>query len=171
MKAMKALATFLVLGFLTSLACSHKVSYKEQVENALEQAELEQVTVSEDQDENTITLGGTLHSAEAKNKAGAIATAVAGTRIIVNEIGVEPVGSESQAADIASKVDDDIEKNYKAALIPTDLNYQHIKFKATNGVLTLTGTVHNPAQRQYAENLAAKIPNVQQVLNQIDVKR
>jgi len=68
-------------------------------------------------------------------------------------------------------VDDEIETNYKAALISIDLNYQQIKFKATNGVLTLSGSVHNPAQRQYAENLAAKIPNVQQVLNQIDVKR
>ena len=167
---MKSIAT-LVLVTLTSVACSHKVSYKEQVERALEQAELQEVAVSEDIDKNTITLDGTLHSAEAKNKAGAIAKAVAGMRIIANEISVEPVGSEAQARDTAANVDDGIEKNYKAALIPTDLNYQHIKFKATNGVLTLTGTVHNPAQRQYAENLAAKIPNVQQVLNQIDVKR
>jgi osmotically-inducible protein OsmY len=83
----------------------------------------------------------------------------------VNEISAEPVGSESKAADTASKMDDVIEKNYKAALIPTDLNYEHIKYKSTNGVLTLTGRVHNPAQRQFAENLAAKIPVVQQVLN------
>ena len=165
-----SLAT-LLLATVTSVACSHKVSYKEPVETALEQAELQEVAVSEDIDKNTITLDGTLHSAEAKDKAGAIAKAVAGTRIIANEISVEPVGFESQARDAASKVDDGIEKNYKAALIPTDLNYQHINFKVTNGVLTLTGTVRNPAQRQYAENLAAKIPNVHQVLNQIKVKR
>jgi len=167
---MTALRTLLIFVSLASLACSHKVSYKEQVEKALEQAELQEVTVSEDQDKNTITLGGTLHSAEAKNKAGVIAKAVAGTRTVANEIGVEPVGSESQAAEVASQVDEGIEKNYKAAIVLTDLNFEHIKFKSVNGVLTLTGRVHNPAQQRYAENLAAKIPNVQQVLNQIEIK-
>jgi hypothetical protein len=36
------------------------VSYKGHVKKALEQAELKDVTVSEDQDKNTITLGGSL---------------------------------------------------------------------------------------------------------------
>jgi len=64
---MMPLAT-LVLATLTLAACSHNVSYKEQVERALEQAELQEVDVSEDIDKNTITLDGTLHSSEAKTK-------------------------------------------------------------------------------------------------------
>ena len=171
---MKAFATsFVISTLLLTLACSHRdnVSYKDDVKKALEQAELKDVTVSEDQDKNTITLGGTVHSDEAKTKAVDVAKAAANTRIIANEISVQPVGSESEAKDVASNLDDAIEKNYKAALISSGLEKQHVSFKAKNGVLTLTGSVHNANDRQHAEKLAAGIPNVQQVLNQIAVRR
>jgi hypothetical protein len=164
---------FLLASVLLLLACSHRenVSYKDDVKKALEQADLKDVTVSEDQDKNTITLGGTLHSTDAKAKAGDVAKTAANTRIIANEISIQPVGSESEAKDVASNLDDAIEKNYKAALISSGLAKQHVNFKAKNGVLTLTGSVPNANQRQRAEKLAAGIPNVQQVLNQIDVRR
>ena len=84
---------------------------------------------------------------------------------------MQPVGSESEAKDVASNLDDAIEKNYKAVLISSGLEKQHVSFKAKNGVLTLTGSVHNANERQHAEKLAAGIPNVQQVLNQIEVRR
>jgi hypothetical protein len=164
---------FVLAALLLSVACSHRgnISYKDDVKKALEQAELKDVTVSEDQDKNTITLGGTVHSEEAKAKAADVARAAANTRIIANEISVQPVGSESQAKDVASNLDEAIEKNYKAALISSGLDKQHIRFKAKNGVLTLTGSVKNANERQQADRLAAGIPNVQQVLNQIEVRR
>jgi hypothetical protein len=71
----------------------------------LEQAELKDVSVSEDKDKNTIALGGT-HSEEAKAKAGDVAKAAANTRIIANEISVQPVGSESEARGVTSNLDD-----------------------------------------------------------------
>ena len=164
---------FLLAPLFLSLACSHRdnVSYKDDVTKALEQADLKEVTVSEDQDKNTITLGGKVHSSDAKAKAADIAKTAANTRIIANEISVQPVGSESQAKDVASNLDDGIEKDYKAALISTGLDKRHVSFKAKNGVLTLTGSVRNANERQRAEKLAAGIPNVQQVLNQIEVRR
>jgi osmotically-inducible protein OsmY len=164
---------FLLAPLFLTLACSHgdNVSYKDDVKKALEQADLKDVTVSEDQDKNTITLGGNVHSSDAKAKAADVAKTAANTRIIANEISVQPVGSESQAKDVASNLDDGIEKNYKAALISSGLDKQHVSFKAKNGVLTLTGSVYNANERQHAEKLAAGIPNVQQVLNQIEVRR
>jgi osmotically-inducible protein OsmY len=84
---------------------------------------------------------------------------------------IQPVGSESQARDVASNLDDGIEKDYKAALISSGLDKQHVSYNAKNGVLTLTGSVRNANERQHAEKLAAGIPNVQQVLNQIEVRR
>jgi osmotically-inducible protein OsmY len=95
----------------------------------------------------------------------------ANIRIIANEISVQPVGSGSEAKDVTSNLDDAIEKNYKAGLIASGLDKQHIRFKAKNGVLTLTGTVKNANERQQAEKLAAGIPHTQQVLNQIEVRR
>ena len=74
---MKRIATVVLLvSVLLLMACSQRdnVSYKNDVKKALEQAELKDVTVSEDQDKNTITLGGTLHSGDAKAKAEEIAT-------------------------------------------------------------------------------------------------
>jgi osmotically-inducible protein OsmY len=157
------------------IACSGKtgdnVSYKDGVKQALQQAELTDVSVSEDRDKNTVTLSGTVHSDGAKSKAGDVAKGAAGNRIVVNEVSVQPVGGESDAKAIASNLDDGIEKNYKAALISNGLDKQHIDFSAKNGVLVLKGSVKTVAARQEAQTVAANVPNVQQVLNQIDVKR
>ena len=81
------------------------------------------------------------------------------------------MGFESQAKKIESNVDDAIEKNYKAALISKGLDKQSIHFKSNNGVLTLNGKVKSPAQRQQAEQVAANVPNVAQVVNEIEVNR
>lgn len=158
---------------LAGSACSRQsaANYKDSVKTALEQADLKDVTVSENAEKNTITLGGTLHSAEAKQNAENVAKVNAGARIVVNEVSVQPVGLESEARSIASNLDDGIENNYKAVLISKGLDKQHIKFDAKNGVLTLKGNVKTPAQRKEAELLAQAVPNVQQVLNEIDVKR
>jgi osmotically-inducible protein OsmY len=158
---------------LLGIACTNQnqATYKDAVTKALEQADLKDVNVSEDKDRNTITLGGTLHSDDAKEKATEVAKANAGQRIVVNEVTVEPVGQESEAKNVASNVDDGIENNYKAALISKGLDKEHIRFDAKNGVITLKGNVKTPAQRKQAEQTAQAVPNVQQVVNEIDVRR
>jgi osmotically-inducible protein OsmY len=156
------------------IACSTKsnpISYKSAVKTALEQADLHDVSVSEDASKNTITLGGTLHSDDAKTRAGDIAQSNAGTRVVANEISVEPVGNEGAARKMESNLDDGIESNYKATLISKGLDKQNIKFAAKNGVLTLTGSVKNPTVRKEAELLAQNTPNVNQVVNQLEVRR
>jgi hyperosmotically inducible periplasmic protein len=159
--------------FLATSACSKQPerTYKDSVKTALEQSDLKNVSVSEDTDKNTITLGGTLHSEDAKQKAANVAKANAGSRIVVNEVSVQPVGQESQAKNVTSNLDDGIESNYKAALIAKGLDKQSIRFDAKNGVLTLKGHVKTTSQRKEAEQLAQAVPNVQQVVNEIDVRR
>ena len=159
--------------FLAASACSKQPdrSYKDSVKTALEQADLKDVTVGEDIDKNTITLGGTLHSEDAKQSATDVAKTNAGSRIVVNEVSVQPVGQESEARKVASNLDDGIESNYKAALTAKGLDKEHIRFDAKNGVLKLKGSVKTASQRKEAEQLAQAVPNVQQVLNELDVKR
>src|ERR1700686_5540116 len=105
---MKAIASAFVVAtmFILAAACSanrpNDTSYKDQVKTALEQANLKDFTVDEDRDKNTITLGGTLHSNDAKTRAGEVARSVAPNRTVANEISVQPVGVESEAKDIAS---------------------------------------------------------------------
>jgi osmotically-inducible protein OsmY len=169
------LASTAFAALLVGVACSRNsndnISYKDGVKKSLEQAELTDVSVAEDRDKNTVTLGGTVHSDDAKAKAADVAKGAAGNRIVVNEVSVQPVGAESDAKSVASNIDEAIEKNYKAALISNGLDKQHIDFSAKNGVLVLKGNVKTVAERQLAQQSATSVPNVQQVLNQIDVKR
>ncbi len=169
------LLPFLALTLALSTAgCSQRaknVSYKDGVKKALEQADYKDVTVDEDRDKNTITLGGKLHSENAKQQASQVAQSASGDRTIVNQISVEPVGVESEARKIESNTDDAIEKNYKAQLIAKGLDKQNIRFDAKNGVLTLKGSVKDSHQREEAEQVASNIPNVAQVVDQIEVSR
>jgi len=164
----------LVLLLLASVACTQRannVSYGDAVKKALQKADLSDVTVTEDEAKNTITLGGKVHSEEAKQRAGDVAQSVAGNRIVANEISTEPVGSESAARKIEGNVDDAIEKNYKAGLISNGLDKQSIRYDAKNGVLTLKGSVKSTEQRHQAEQVASTVPNVAQVVNEIQVRR
>jgi len=164
-----------IAAILLCVACTDtrvsSTSYKDNVSQALEQADLKDVTVSEDKDKNTITLGGVVHSDDAKQKAAQVAQTAAGSRIVVNEVSIQPVGAESEAKTIASNVDGAIEKNYKAALVANGLDKQHIDYKAKNGVLTLKGSVKTPDERQAAQKVAASVPNVDQVVNELQLKR
>jgi len=163
-----------VLALLFTFACSQRqnsVSYRDSVKNALEQADFKSVTVDEDGNKNTITLGGRLHSEDAKLQAAQLAQASAGNRIIVNQISVEPVGNASEARKIEANVDDGIENNYKAALAARGLDKEHIRFDAKNGVLTLKGSVMTAEHRKQAEQVADNVPNVAQVVNELQVKR
>ena len=167
------IVSMLLVALLATVACSQRqtVSYGDSVKKALEQAELKDVTVTEDRDKNTITLGGKVHSEDAKRQAGQVAQAAAGNRIIANEISVEPVGNETAAKRVESNVDDGIENNYKAALISKGLDKEHIRFDAKNGVLVLKGSVKSANQRKEAEQVADNVPNVAQVVNEIQVRR
>jgi len=169
----KALIASCVLASLFGMAACNqthnKKSEADAVKQALEQADLKDVRVTDDADKNTVTLAGTLHSNEAKEHAGDVAKSAAPDRTIANEIAVEPVGNESEAKSVNSNLDDGIENNYKAALVANRLNKQSIHYDAKNGVLVLKGKVKTPAQKAEAERLASNIPHVQQVVNQIEV--
>lgn len=145
-------------------------SEADAVRNALKQADLKDVNVSDDADKNTITLGGTVHSEDAKRRAEEVAKSAAGNRQIANEISVEPLGHESQARTVESKRDDAIEDNYKAELVARHMDDLSIHYKAKNGVLVLSGSVKNGGQRQEAYELAKKVPNVKQIVNQLEVR-
>jgi hypothetical protein len=85
-------AVFAIAMTLFAAGCSRtkSVGYRDTVQLALEQADLQGVTVLEDRRQNTIILGGTLRSNQAKDEAVQVAKSVAANRVIVNQISVEP---------------------------------------------------------------------------------
>jgi osmotically-inducible protein OsmY len=88
---------------------------------------------------------------------------------VANQIAVVPPAAPSDAKTINSDVDKGIEKNLDAALIQNRLN-KHVKYEVKSGVVTLTGEVNSQSKRAYAEKVAAGVPNVQQVVNELQVK-
>ena len=70
---------------------------------------------------------------------------------VANEIGVRPIGTESQAKSVDSNLDDGIENNYKAAIkAHKNLDDQSIHYDAKNGTLMLKGSVKTAAQKKEA---------------------
>ena len=56
-----------------------------------------------------------------------------------------------------------------AALVQNRLN-KDVKYDVKNGVVTLTGEVNSQSKRALVEKVAAGVPNVQQVVNELQIK-
>ena len=168
------MATLAALLLCVAIGCtSNKANtpdVKDQVSKALANAGYKDVKVATNNDKQLVTLTGDVKTQEDKDKADDVAKSAAAGFVVSNEIGVRPEGVEGEARKIDSNVDDAIEKDFKAVIIANRLEKQHIRFDAKNGVLTLKGDVEPPGQRQQVEKLAASVPNVQQVVNELDVK-
>ncbi len=143
---------------------------KSAVSDSLKNNNLSAVDVSQDREKGVMTLKGNLDSQDLKSQAESLAKQAAPDYTIADEIGVRPPG-EGQAGSVASNLDSAIEDNYKAMIKAHDnLNDQSISGSAKNGTLVLKGTVKTTKQRKEAEDLAKKVPNVQQVVNELEVK-
>ena len=174
MRVKTMMATLAALLLSVAIGCSSEKAstpdVKDQVAKALGNAGYKDLKVAVNNDKQLVTLTGDVKTQEDKDKAEEIAKSAAAGYVISDEIGVRPEGVESSAKKIDSNVDDAIEKDFKAVIIANRLEKQHIRFDAKNGVLTLKGDVDTAGQRTQAEKLAASVPNVQQVVNELDVK-
>jgi hyperosmotically inducible periplasmic protein len=144
---------------------------KSAVTNSLNSNSLGNVSVSQDRDKGVITLTGDVSTEDLKSQAAVLAKQAAPDYTISDEIGVRPQGAESQAKSVDSNLDSAIEDNYKAAIKGhKNLDDQSIDYSAKNGTLVIKGSVKTVAQKKEAEKLAKSVPNVQQVVNEIEVK-
>jgi hyperosmotically inducible periplasmic protein len=172
----KLLALFitLILALTVMVGCSqnraNQPSVKENVEKSLDAANFKDVNVDEDRDKGVVTIKGEVKSEADKAQAEEIAKSNAGGMIVRNEIAVRPEGAEGDARSIAGNVDDGIENNLKAAFTANNFEKQHINVDVKEGVVTLKGDVDTMAQRQQAEKIAASVPNVTQVVNELEIK-
>ena len=143
---------------------------KAAVDSAMTSNDLGVVSVSQDRDTGVMTLKGDVDSGAKKAKAELVAKQAAPDYTIANEIGVRPAQADNAGA-VASNLDSAIEDNYKAAIkAHKNLDDQSISGSAKNGTLVVKGTVKTAAQKKEAGDLAKKVPNVQQVVNELEVK-
>jgi hyperosmotically inducible protein len=163
--------TLVAVGALISCSGASQKSpdLSASVRAALDQAGLKSVSVSQDRDKGVVTLGGQVASVGDKAQAETLAKSLAGAQVVANEIAVIPVGGEKDAKAMNADLDKGIEVNLDAALI---LNKMHdnVKYDVKSAVVTLTGEVPSQSLRADAENVALRVPNVQQVVNNLQVK-
>jgi len=145
---------------------------KGAVDSAMTRNDLGVVKVSQDRDKGVLTLTGDVDSDAKKAQAEQVAKQTAPDYAVANELAVRPPSADnSQNKAIDDSLDKGIEDNFKAALkAHKNLDDQSIHYDAKNGTLVLKGTVKTSAQKREAESLAKKVPDVQQVVNEIEVK-
>lgn len=152
-----------------STATTKSADVSASIRTSLDQAGYKDVSVNQDRDKGVVTLGGSVAADTDKLQAETIAKSIAGAQVVANEIAVVPPGVESDAKKVNSALDEGIESNLDAALIVAKL-HDNVKYSVKNHVVTLSGEVNSQATRARAEELAAGVPNVQQVVNELQVK-
>jgi hyperosmotically inducible protein len=166
-----AMFALLAMGILAG--CSQTVTkspdVSDSIRKSLDQAGYKDVTVSQDRDKGIVTLGGQVVSENDKSQAESLAKSLAGTQVVANQIAVLPVGGEKDAKAVNTDLDEGIEKNLDAALIQNKM-HDNVKYEVKNGVVTLSGEVNSENKRASAEKVASGVPNVTQVVNNLQVK-
>ena len=157
----------LALGGMVGCANNKAPDVAANVRNSLKQAGLNDVSVSQDRDKGVVTLGGNVQQDADKARAEQVAKPLIAGQVLADEIAVLPNGAASAAKSVNSDLDQGIENNLDAAF--TQANIKGVHHSTTNGVVTLKGDMPTPAIRQNAERIASAVPNVQQVVNEIDV--
>jgi hyperosmotically inducible periplasmic protein len=140
-----------------------------QIRNALDQAGLKNVSVHQDREKGVVTLGGTTLLDTDRGQAESIAKSIASSEVVSDQIAVRPTGEESTAKQVDSDLDKGIEKNFDAALVKHKLD-NAVKYDVKNGVITLTGNVRSESQRNDVQKMAKHVPNVRQVVNELEVR-
>ena len=161
-----------LLGAGTLAGCSGTAAspdVSDGIRKSLDQAGLKNVSVSQDRDKGIVTLGGHVVSDGDKAHAETLAKSLAGAQVVADQIAVMPPGLEKDAKAVNSDLDQGIEKNLDAALIQSNL-LKTVKYEVKNGVVTLTGEVNSQNKRARAEQVAIRVPNVQQVVNNLQIK-
>ena len=141
----------------------------DSLRKSLDQAGLKDVTITQDRDKGIVTLGGHVLADADKTQAELIAKGIAPGQVIADQIVVTPPGGESDARAVNADFDKAIEKNLDAALIQSKL-HRTVKYAVKNGVVTLTGEVDFQTTRDQAEQIANSIPNVKQVVNDLQTR-
>jgi hyperosmotically inducible protein len=174
MKTLKQLLIMFMLLAVGSMIVCSRASTKspdvsDNIRKSLDQAGLKAVSITQDRDKGVVTLGGNVAADADKAQAESIATSIATGQVVANQIAVIPPGGESAAKTVNSDLDAGIDKNLDAALIQGKL-HKGVTYDVKSGVVTLTGEVSSQSRRAQVEQAASTVPNVLQVVNELQVK-
>jgi hyperosmotically inducible protein len=165
-----AVLPLILLGALTGCSESNQApDVADNIRKSLDQSGYKDVSVSQDRDKGVVTLTGTVATESDKAQAEAIAKSGAGAQVVSDQIAVRPPGNESEAKAVDTDMDKAIDKQVDAVLVKNKLKH-NISYDVKNGVVTLKGDVVSQGRRTQVEKLIAAVPNVKQVVNELEVK-
>jgi len=168
------LSLLMVVAAGTLAGCSttttQAADVSDSLRSSLDQAGFKDVSASQDREKGVVTLGGHVAAEGDKSQAESIARSIARTQVVSNQIAVIPPGLERESKKVNSDLDQGIESNLDAALIQDNL-HESVKYAVKNHVVTLTGDVDSQSKRARAEKVAFSVPNVQQVVNELQVTK
>jgi osmotically-inducible protein OsmY len=160
----------LILGILAGCSNGNQSpDVTDNIRKSLDQAGYKDIRVSQDRDKGVVTLTGTVLTESDKSQAESIAKIGAGSEVVANQVAVRPPGIEGETKAVDADLDKAIEKNLDAVLIKNRLK-KEVKYDVQNGVVTLTGEIVSQSRRAEVESLAAAVPNVRQVVNELEVR-
>ena len=146
--AMLTLLTVGILAGCSGTAASPDVS--DRIRTSLDQANLKDVSVSQDRDKGIVTLGGHVASNDDKSQAESLAKSYACAQVVADQIAVTPPGLEKEAKTVNSDLDEGIEKNLDATLIQNKM-HDNVKYEVKSIVVMLTGEVNSESKRARRE--------------------
>lgn len=174
MKSLKVIVALVPVLLVAALVgCSNtppkSPDVTDSIRKSLDQSGYKDVSVSQDRDKGVVTLGGTVAAESDKAQAESLAKSVAVGQVVANQIAVRPPGDESAAKTVDSDLDKAIEKSLDAALVKRKMD-KGVSYDVKNGVVTLKGDTSSQSRRSAIEQIANGVPNVKQVVNEMQVK-
>jgi hyperosmotically inducible periplasmic protein len=169
-KLFLAMVPVILAGALAGCSDTNKSpDVADNIRKSLDQAGYKDVSVSQDREKGVVTLTGTVATESDKAQAESIAKSGAGSQVVADQIAVRPPGNESDSKAVDSDVDQAIGKNLDALLVQNRLQ-KGVRYDVRNGVVTLKGDVPSQSRRSQLAKLALTVPNVKQVVNELEVK-
>jgi len=154
------------LAVLATIACGGRENKKDDVEKALQQANIPQVAVDVDDDANIVHLKGTVRSMADRTRAEEVATAAVGTTgRVLNELTVEGLNSDT-ADDLDGDIRDALDR-----MIDNDatLRERDINFEVKNGAVTIKGEVRTADEKNKVSQIVKAAPGVKDFANGLQI--
>jgi osmotically-inducible protein OsmY len=160
-------AGLLVVGLAAAPACNRANDPKDQVSEALKNANIRDVDVDYDRDAKVIHLKGNVNDPSERQRAEDVAEKAVGTSgKVLNEVTVKGVDDRT-ADDNDGRIKDQLKD-----MVDRDpqLKQQDVTFDVNNGAVEVKGTVATAAEKNRITEIVRSVPGVKDVANGLDVK-
>jgi osmotically-inducible protein OsmY len=150
-----------------TVGCHSGPNVEGDVRKALDQANMQEVTVKVDDTSNIVHLKGVVVSMAARSRAEEVAGAVVGTSgTVLNELAVKGL-NDATAGDLDGQIRRGLNR-----MIDNDptLKQRQIEFEVANGMVTINGEVRTADEKSRIEEMTKAAPGVKNVANGLQIK-